>query len=561
MSQPYGFPWHGLLIDSGAGMIFRTGDAGGTERLLTDPIFPEVLDGSLGVYIGGIFGTPPEDSKNLHLVRVPGVAPLDFSPEEEAAHAALGRAWRNYTLLAGTKMVVNGVQLDGWICIDPSGGRWLVRPVGLNNLRYGDATIGSALTLRFDVVPYALIGHPMATPVTIETTLADIQQDGETLGGEPKVRMRPHSIASHGRSVLIALYPKGDLANVNDFACGWLKLELTGDGPSFGLALTVIHSRTEALGSTVVSDVSDRAGYKLAGSFGYSIVGRVMTATMVGIDLQPAPIGSPAQWPVGTRTVTSSRAGRVVGMIYDDEDEIVTLSADQTWTLSETYDTPAFVSASGSLVATFPPGVNTADAGGRIDYTVTRSTYASEDYEVVVKRNGTPVDQATFSRNYSGSRVDELFFEAPGGYPATLSPANITATTLAPVWTGGRTRTDSFTINGATVHSYTTGPDQSDIAIWTPYSWGVSIAFSAGTVGDYGSVNYGLQRVNNQLVRARYSLFDSATLPNFNKAHRFIAAHATWDNPATETDPVTLSGSYHPVTHELVAGDKSYLHI
>ena len=562
MSAPCGFPWHGLLIGSGSGMVLRTGDAGGTERLLTDPVFPEALDDSLSVYIGGIFGMPPEDSKNLHLVRVPGVAPLAFTPEEEAAHAALGRAWRNCTLLAGTKMVVNGVQLDGWICIDPSGGRWLVRPVGLNNLRYGDATIGSPLTLRFDVVPYALIGNPLATPVTIETTLADIQQDGETLGGEPKVRMRPHSIASHGRSVLIALYPKGDFATVNDFACGWLKLELTGDGPSFGLALSVIHSRTQALGTTVVSDVNERVGYKLAGAFSYSIVDRVMTGTMSGIALQTPTPGSPGQWPAGTRTVTSSRTGRVLGLIYDDADEIVTFSADQTWTLSETYIAPTFVSATGSLVATFPPGVNTADAAGRIDYSVNRSTFASEDYEVVIKRAGIPVDQATFSRDYSGARTDLLFFEAPGGYPSTLSPSNINASTLAPVWTGDRTRTDTFTVNGATVHSYTSDPNQSDISIWTPYSWGVGVTFTASTGGSYGRVTYNLQRVNNQLVSARYALFDSATLPNFSKTHRFIAAHATWDNPVVETDPFTLSGSYHPLTYELVAGDKSsYLHI
>lgn len=558
---PWGFPWHGLLISPRFQAKLRVGDAGGAEIPLTDPVFPEVLSGSLDIYGSGQFGAPPEDIYNVHLVRVPGVAPLSMTPTEEAEQTAMGRAWRNYSLLTGSNLILNGKQLDGWICTDPAGARWLVRPVGSPNLRYGDATIDSSLRLRFEVLPFGYIGQAPAAPVEIETTLADIQQSGATLGGEPKVRLRPASIASHGREVLIALYPKGDSVSVNDFACGWLKLELTGNGPSFGLSLSVIHSRTQALGNAQTSDVDGKVGYLLAAAMAYDVSDRTLTGTMTGIELRvPAP-GTPNLWPVGGRTATSSRTARILSMVYDDADQVVTLSADQLWTLNETFDAPGFVSASGSLVAAFPEGQNNASADGRIDYSVSRTVVASETYEVLLKRNGATVDQARLRRDYAGSRTDVGYFEAPGGYPATLSPAHIEATTLAPVWAGDRTRTDSFTINGAQVHSYSSPANQSAIVSWSPYAWGSSASIQAYTGGDYGQVSYGVQRVSNQLINARYNLFESETLPNYNKTHRFIAAHATWENPESESDQVSRSGSYHPVTHELVVGANNFIHI
>ncbi|TWC35048.1 hypothetical protein FBY03_11196 [Pseudomonas sp. SJZ079] len=560
MTQPlWGFPWHGLLISPGYQTKLRVGDAGGAELPINQPPFPPNLDGAIGEYYFG--------GGDLHVLRLPGIAPLSLTPEETTEQAALGRTWQNYTLLHTSIArdhwsAANGLRMSGWVCIDAAGDRWLVKPVAVPNVR-GDSLIdiGEALTLKFDVVPFGYLGQAPVAPVQIEATLADLQQDGEPLGTtEPKVLLRTASIASHGREVLIALYAKG-AETTRDFACGWLKLECTGVGPDFGLSLSVVHSRADCLGNAQTSDADGRIGYLLAAGMSYAVADRTLTGSMIGVDLVVPPPGTPNLWPVGTRTAISNRSERILNLVYDDADQIVTLSADLLWTLDETYDAPSFVSASGTLVAGFPEGQNASEAHGRIDFSVERTATASETHEVLVKRNGSTVDQGRLRRDYAGSKTEVLFFEAAGGYAATLSPAHIDAKTMAPVWTDGRTRTDSFTINGAQAYSYTSPANQSFIAQWTPYAWGSAANFTVYTGGQYSQASYGLRRVRNQLIKAQHSLYNPQTGSQFSKEHRFIASQALWDNPVAESDPFSLTGSYNPVTHELYVDSVTAIHI
>lgn len=546
---PWGFPWHGLLISPGGDARLRVGDAGGAELPLDEEPFPAILASSLGIYAEGLFGAPAEEIRNVHLVRVPGIGALDLTPEEEVEQTAMGRAWRNYGLLVGSRMILHGRAMDGWLCIDPAGERWLVRPVGSPNMRYDYATIGAALTLRLEVVPFGYLGRAPAEPIEIQTTLANIQQDGEMLGGEPQVRMRPASIASHGRDVLIALYPKGASATVNDFPCGWLRLQLSGTGPEFGLSLTVLHSRTQAMGVLNSSDVDAQTLNWLQGELLNVVEDRTMTGTLDSISFFDPGSGI-NRWRIGNHTMTSNRTGRVCSVVFDDADDLVTVTADLLWSRSQTYNTPTLEAATGSLVAIFPEGDNAAMATGRIDYTVRRTATDTLTYQVVIKRDGAVVDQGQLQYVFSFTDDVESFYEPP--ISATLSPPEFAiGVEGAPPDVPWLSETH-FEVNGGATYTFSESGTAGGPS-WIAHNWGSVVGFDQPVSGTYTDAVYQLQRLSNQLAIASHSLrHDLGAVPNFSQVHRAIAAHAEWDNPASTSDPFAAAGNYNPVTYELV---------
>lgn len=559
MSTPvWGFPWHGRLSSPGFGPTLRIGDSG-PELSLSDPVFPEGLQGALDQYAGGPFGTPPEEILSVHVVRVPGVPNLEFTPEEIADHTAKGRAWRNHALLCGSGLRLNGRELGGWVCIDSAGERWLIKPTGSPSLLFGNATIGSSLTLSFSVVPFGYIGQPPAAPITISGTLSDIQQGGETLGGEPRVRMRPASISSNGRVVIVALYPKGTSATTSDFACGWLRLELTGTGPSFAVSLTVIYSRTESLGVLESSDVDTIAGHWLTYDVPATAAGLTISGTCEGIGFYNPGLARDT-WPIGRRTMISNRIGRILSLVFDEVDTLVTVTADLKWQRIQDWPTPTMQSATGTLSAAFSPGINTSTSTGSIAVEVLREGTDITTQEVIISRDGDVADSCHYEINQSVSEVVMMGINDP--IPATLSPPQfITPSDYAPPY-GSWSMVTTFELNGTDVYSYTNPAVEGGTTSWISHVWGVGASMDVSMDGPYNAGTYLLQRVSNQLIKAFHSVTNTSTLAALSKhTHAIVAARAIWNNPGAAVQDYSPNGCYNPVTHELTEHAVTAMHI
>lgn len=536
MSKPmWGFPWHGLLVDPRGIPRLRVGGGAGPEMLVEEPIFPAGLNDRLGVY-GQYYREYYSDFRDTHMVRAPGIPEITLSPEEVAANAAMGRSWWNYGLLVGTYMCMHGKFLRGWVCIDPADQRWLVRPI------IGSCSIGSPLTVNLDVTPFGVIGGAPTQAVRLAVTLADVEQEGELLGGEPRLLKRIASVSSHGRDVLIALYPStssGEL-DLRDFPCGWLRLELIGDGPNFALQMSVIHSRNQTLGE--VSEVELENPPAQQWSADINITGAnddVMIGTLSSITVEPAEY---------TQTQSSSRAGRILSLVFDDADQVIMMSADLTY-LKEHVNGPYSVSGvSGDL----------RDGGGQsssyISYTTQQTVINRSTYEVVIRRDGIPVESghmkvvSTGSVMRDGSILRGIYVDRdppdfnirPVG-PGYLSPSTTWATAI------------SVKAGGSEVYSHTDHTSQGEgLPSWLMHHWGSRVAIALDLPGGpYNAASYSVRRHSNQIITAQYGFGSSLPGESINCTHRAIAAHATWDNPIGSTNEY-LRGSYNPATHDLV---------
>lgn len=125
---------------------------------------------------------------DCYLLQVPGVAPLEMSPEEVAIEAAAGREWRTYALLAGRARQYGGVTVgtNAWLYAAPDGTVWRIRCLQLdttliyptqlpdNNWGYYPAD----LDFQFEVSRFGLIS-PDAEPDT-----AVINKPGVRIGPE-----------------------------------------------------------------------------------------------------------------------------------------------------------------------------------------------------------------------------------------------------------------------------------------------------------------------------------------------------------------------------------------
>lgn len=540
MSAPlWGFPWHGLLMGFGSfdgQPKLRVGDAGGAVIPLNDAVFPENLQASLSGYLNG------SDIQDVHIVRVPGIAPLELAPEEEAAQVALGRAWRNYGLLRGGSLHLHGKQLDGWICIDPAGARWLVRPVGATDMRHDIIDRGDPLTLSFDVVPFGYLGRPAATPVTLEVTLADIQQEGEALDGDPLVRPRIASIASHGRELLIELLPTGPSVSAADYPAGWLKLQLVGDGPNFGVSLGVLHSRTQALGVTEADDSGfTSVTWAVDVATSYNSETRLLTGTMTSI--------TPSA-PSSGRDMSNTRKGRILSVVFDDSDQVVTMSADITYTHAYSESNYTLTSNTGNLEAQISSITGRGRNTGAINYTMNHLMTDSVIYEVTLKRNGAQVENGRLQKLITSS-IDTDGSLA-GLYVATIDPQEFGIGAVGPGFEAdvSSSMVTELQVNGASAYSHTDYSDRSGLPSFAPHVWGARVEFNVSTDGPYSNVSYRSARSSNQIIGNSYVLYNQNTQVSFIKQHSFIAAAAIWDNPSTTTDPGGAVSSYNPVTHE-----------
>lgn len=540
---PWGFPWHGLLISPNSGGLLRVGGVSGVELPVGDEPFPANLGNSLSNAYGS-------GGMDVHLVRVPGMPELDLTEDEIAAQAALGRHWQNFTLLHVQgetsfthDMVVHGRNLGGWVCTDPAGKRWLIKPVGNPSLLYGRATIGAPLSLDFEVLPFGYLGRAPADPVEITADLADIEQDGYGLVGDPYVRMRPWSIASHGREVLIALFPNRSPLSATDLPCGWLRLRLTGDGPEFGLELTVIYSRLETLGTPVEEDTSSLVKKAVAAVAEYTTSavegGTLLTGLINSAVLVDGPGGF--GFNVGVQQRTSRIDGRVCSLAFNDADNVVEITAELLYQQTNTGSAPTTLSASGEVTSGYTDTAVVAYLSGSWEMSASYSCTFSWLTEVKIKRDGVLVDHARYQdlRSHTGN----YSFEGYVGEEFTVgSPPEQFGYLGGPsgFWCDVTT---SFQVNGAVIYS---DVDENgwNFSLTPAPVWGLGVDVEMPTGGPF---RYTWRRLNNQILYGSYS-----TGPDFVNLHAAVASQALWRNPSTERTLFSQRGSYNPGTRELV---------
>ncbi|MGF6692648.1 hypothetical protein M2318_002720 [Metapseudomonas resinovorans] len=558
----FGHTLHGLLINTSFPPTLR---AHGSDFPLGPPLFPATLGDRMRLVLGVTdFGLPPEDVYDTHLLKVPGVAPLALPPEEVAAEAAKGRTWQHYALLSGRGPSLFGHQLGGWVCIDPSGQRWLVRGVGLPNIRYGNARIDQPLTLQFEVRPFGYLDQAPVAPVTRQATLADIAQNEPDLlvGGEPYVRMRLSSIASHGRQVVIGLYPRGDLVTQDDLPCGWLLLTLTGNGPTFDFELTVLHSRVAALGARSTSESNGQAMHMFQVDLETDVSGPApngdYTLTGDATGLTPVPTEG-GGYLLGTRSFTYTVEDRVCCVVFDDGDSLVPITADITWTRTQTRtvgssSASGTVTSAGTTAGMSPPSgtLSLAANFGGSDVTTT---------EVVLQRSGVPVDAASWTVTLDLAAAGEATATYAPGWNATLEPPEfqLGVFDVGPLPSTWPIRFH-FEVGGQVLLDLQPVTRRPNIAPWTPPIWQNRVdiweEFSADA-GDYDTVRYRMRRLSNQVLACAAAVFRAAAHetpapPVKDRTHRAFASQALWDNPNPGNDPFgNVAASYHPFTHEL----------
>lgn len=578
---------HGLALMGGSAPALMID---GVQHELKDAIRQSLFDGTVGV--------PRDDEGSTHLVRVPGVPDLDMTPEELQAEREAGRAWQNYALLSGSPLALLGEQLNGWICIDPAGERWLVQSApGSTSPRYGYASSAGALTFNLQVRPFGYFeeGAEEADPVTVSATLGNIGQanpPGLTPPNGSTLVMRIASVASHGRAVIISLLPtKTNPPDARDLPYGFLLLELGGPGPNFTATLSVLRTRAQCFGTfnnttvggiklgqlaldlktTVLIDERDSSGNILHGEAFYE-------ATNVRT-LQP---GDPG-WQYGYSTTTyrfttgtgvqyAYMRDRLVQLTFDDQDQLVETALDWEEDYESAYAVPVVVPSGGYTLV-----VGSAVVGSRtgtVRLTVTLDITASLERRVRLKRNGEVMSSYTLNSATTANRTYDVDLPLTDSWISsfttlTFSPASGAAKYMvgaesdnngipASMWT----QTFAATLDGEQFYSasYHRARIESASAANMPVLRLDALTDIENGGEDSRRLTVTVMRLCNHLHALRFERYEpleALTVPKFAKSMLVVpTAGAPWQNTKAsgDTDPTDrthLTGSYEPVTHAI----------
>lgn len=216
---PWGCPWHGLV-------------KGGAVQLPNGSTlaYPQPAGIDLGHH------------GDTALIAHPGAPEVVRTEDEQAADAAAGRQWWNKAILAARS--VHGRSLgSGWIYIDPAGACWLVT----TTLSWAQRNGGTAdVTLRLFGV---LGGAP--EQYTYSVAVPDMGQAVPEVYGESYRVARYHSAPTGAAAAfeVAAQYNDATSAWWTWRPIGWLELTLAGIGAECAVAIELLHTRAQALGS------------------------------------------------------------------------------------------------------------------------------------------------------------------------------------------------------------------------------------------------------------------------------------------------------------------------
>lgn len=519
----------------------------------------------------GDAGREPFD---VHLLRVPGVSPVDILPEEAAAEALQGRTWQNYALLSETVLTLMGKPLRGWVCIDELGNRWLIRadPGPFGSI----IDAGAPLTMDVTARPFGYLNEVPVPPFSKSVSLADIgQSSGEAPPGanDGSLQLWVCSVSSDGRRMVLELRGVQSLSvpetsRINTAPAGFLQLELSGPGPDFDLSLTVLRTRLQCLGTSEVQR-SQVKGLQQYITFETTSTPRTVNGvpgadyicTAVGISGTEQSAALPY---AGSGWVGEKRKSRIMALVFDEADTLVELGYEANWRVDFSY--PEFVGTiSGAISGWMADSVNltqsnlTNTVAGEYSRTSTEDLYG----EVALLRDGVEVVRDGFrvSRTlHETFRFDPGYQQTP---ELTRKDGQVVGGGYVQRWQYDFTDTQSSA--GATwfVRSFAVGPNwpepYSGTTLWAGMTgnpapvlsgYGVKLAWGDTSTNDYAGAELALQRYSHSLfgVRERAT---AARLPQRWKVAHILGPRALWTNPSNQDESGGRRATYHPVTHEI----------
>lgn len=548
MTAPlWGFPWHGLYLYGTQGVSdrLRLGGVAGPEMALDDEPFPEALAGTLSEAYGNVSGV-----SEVHILRVPGVPELALTPEDQAEQAALGRHWQNYTLMHsgyryayGARYMVHGRHAGGWVMIDAAGERWSVQQQSGTELMNGTQQQGAALNISLRLVPFGYLGVQREA-LTISASLADLQQNAPALASDPNITLRVWSVASHGRDLVVAVFP-GSAVGTNAVPCGWLRLQLSGSGATFNVSLSVLHSRASTMG-VAAAPADTQAGCSVQITFAQA---SETTAQPSGTEVKTgADAVAGSTWLL---SIERQRAleGRILNVVFDDADQLVRLTLDQRWELHINAPPPTISGFSGVMSL----GANGEDAirlQGDITFTRAGSATYLQQWEVVLRRNGLEVDRAEWFDSKSTTWSETVGVSAVVVAPSVGEARLSAGSDVALSWDWSQTL--QFSAGGEVRYQQIGTWQGGHLIPSTPTITAGGLNTDLPGIDPYSKCIHVLRRLGNHLFTCGYSLpTQEAGATPMGHTYRAVASQAIWNNPNSTTQ-FSAEGSYNPATHELV---------
>lgn len=516
---------------------------------------------------------------DTHLLKVPGIAPVVLPPEEYLAERAAGRTWQHYAILSEDRCMLFGTPLQGWVCIDPAGQRWIVRTEPQANT--GSIRADEPLTMTIQVRPFGYLDEAVVPWHNLTVTLDDLGQVGDGLPYPPSgslldpndMILRLGSVASHGRSAVLEIH--GTVSLINNWTrrrimpAGFLLLELSGNGPTFTPTLTVMRTRAETLGEIIANSEPEQCAIVALG-WEYDEVpetqggqpGFRATATVTSVD---TPVSGAPYTPVGVGFYEFGRRDRVLGIVYDDADNLVEMTADSLLRLDFDYAPFALDEADGELSAWRPadatPGWE-GTATGSVTVTASRTMTEVLSATTTIRRNGAVVSTAVSSGTNSvierraGDGGATLRWDGTG-YSGRYQIPDSTLLAFR-----SYTRTTTWQVDegaGATTWGHTYEPFEELYTLQSRLSSEyVAAAQSTYLLGpwlgvfateEYGGARLELQRLANNLWGVRITTLGGSSLAKA-RIPFLVAPQAEWFNDLP-TDSSERNGSYHPYTHEI----------
>ncbi|QEY73216.1 hypothetical protein [Pseudomonas denitrificans (nom. rej.)] len=511
---------------------------------------------------------------DTHLLRVPGVAPVDLPPEEVLSEAAAGRTWQDYALLSSNFMSLLGKNLMGWVCIDPAGVRWLI---SLTPGMYG-SMVDPALPLQLQVsaVPFGYLDEQPVDPVTQSVTLADI---GQSSGDAPpsssssgNLALWLCSVSSNGRRAVLELrgvqspaFP--ETQRINTAPAGFLLLELVGPGPAFELSFTVLRTRLQCLGAWE----EQRAGAKGVNPSilwtttstprtvdGVSGADYICTAAGMAVTETPQVDGTPY---VGSGWVGGKRSNRLMAIVFDEQDLMVELAFSVHY-LCE-YDYPEWAGTiSGAVsgwLADSAPNTRT-NVTNTVAGNYSRVSTETVRGEVALLRDGAEVSRGGFkhtrtvneSLTLDPSFAQDIYLQRDSGtvigwgnrYLYQYDYAGTTECTGTSWTSESFSGPPGFVYNASIWYSFQSSPSIK------PYTYNVSLSWGNNVADPYAGADAVLQRYSHCIMGIRERC-RAGVNPHRWRVPHLVAPRAGWDNPDDQDETGGRRASYHPVTHEI----------
>lgn len=519
----------------------------------------------------------------LQLVRMPGIADVPLSAEYIAAERAAGRVWQNYALLLDDFRLF-GQNIGGWLYFASNGVRWVIRPVSLPN-----ATPGQPYSLTLNCSPFGYFGEAPAEPVNISLTLADTGQLGtgarsvsfQTInsnGSAAILRMRP----ALGSNPLNSGFLRIDVSDTDGVPTAQLSVHLTQDEvrgewhtthPEITSVLQLLQRRF-LYPSATVSGAQDYEGLRI-----FPIGGGTVTVTYSGLVERDFVVffESPS-YNVGAFTITSGRRDRVLGMVFDDADELVTFAYETEYRYIVDMPSPSGTAA-GSIQATAESeeGALIAVAGYPMNVITPPAASASRtiserlEKSVRLMRSGQAVYEITSAKHYSAHHSAELADTggvawclasagADGGpldgFGRVQSNGNFSAAPLA-VNLGAATAATTATAEhgGPWPRSWTTTPTSSLGRGLLQYTGEMPVGTDQRDADSIG-LTFAPFSYQADYGRERFSLLQREQIGSNDEQREVALAWARAELIArgvvgAPSDAV----AYHPLTHELATGD------